>query len=109
MFYNSTLLLVAANDNSHIAELYSELVSHSLHDTMKSGSLDIMVMRNQTTLQDVQTVTAAFYNLARQQAHELRREGIRVTVLIDGEDFESGRRQNWEVVAAGKYGKCKLN
>lgn len=77
----------------------------SLYNTMSYGTLDIMVMKCQNNIQAVQRVVSSFYELARIEATKANRTKVRVRVLLDGQNIELGRKQNWEVITAGKYGE----
>lgn len=105
MFYSSTLVLVAGSDCTKIHEYYSQLIYNSLYRTMNGGALDIMVLRSQNTIRAVERLTAAFYDLTRQQIIQMDKKNIRVTVLLDGNTLELTRKQTWEVIITGKYGK----
>lgn len=107
MFFSSTLLLVAGKDSNNISELYSELVSCCLHDTIKDGRLDIVVMHYQNTVGAVERIITDLYGLARSRATKLVRKNISVTVLLDGPNIDVSRKQSWEVVVVGKYGELK--
>lgn len=102
MLFTSTLLLVEGGDPHHLAALYTGVINKALYNTMANGSLDVLVMKCPNHISAVQTVVSGFYNIARAQARELRRTSIRVRVLLDGQNVELARRQNWEVITAGK-------
>lgn len=105
MFFNSTLVLVSGSDSSKIRETYGELVNRALYNTMNRGFLDIMVLKSQNTIREVELLTATFYDLARSEILALgNKRNIRVTVLLDGRNIELSRKQYWEVIMAGKYG-----
>ncbi|VVT56351.1 uncharacterized protein SAPINGB_P004995 [Magnusiomyces paraingens] len=103
MFYNSTLVLVGGSDCTKIHEYYPQLIYNSLYRTVNGGCLDILVLRSQNTIRAVERLTAAFYDLARQQINQMGKRDIRVTVLLDGRNLELNRKQSWEVIIAGKY------
>lgn len=61
-------------------------------------------MRSQNAIRQVERLTANLYDIAREQAAKRGRRNIKVTVLLDGRNIEMARKQNWEVIYAGKYG-----
>jgi pantetheine-phosphate adenylyltransferase len=103
MLFTSTLLLVEGADPHRLSALYTSVINKALYNTMANGSLDVLVMKCPNHISAVQTVVSGFYNIARAQALELHRTSIRVRVLLDGQNVELARHQNWEVVTAGKF------
>lgn len=75
---------------------------------MSFGSLDILVMKCENNIRAVQKVVSSFYDVATVEAAKINRTKVRVCVLLDGQNLELGRKQNWEVITAGKYGMLTM-
>lgn len=65
-------------------------------------------MKCQNNIRSVQRVVSSFYELARTEAKKTNRAKVRVRVLLDGQNLEVSRKQNWEVINAGKFGMNNL-
>lgn len=102
MFFTSTLLLIEGDNSDCLKSIYENVINKALYNTMTNGSLDVLVMKCPNHLKTVQAVVSGIYNIAREQAIVLNRTSIRVRVLLDGQNVELARRQNWEVLTAGK-------